>query len=116
MHIAKTALLTAAAGAAVFGAANGASAQGILGGEGEQSNTCSITSGALPLGTVAETEANCLNFAQIFGGGPASQENACTAATPTLSNLANVTLLHIPAPESTTDCANLAVDSRFFEN
>ncbi|MEU1786589.1 hypothetical protein ABZ553_12080 [Streptomyces sparsogenes] len=106
MNIGKTAaLLTAAAGAVVFGG-TGAGATG-LDNPVVQSNDCDSENG-LSIGGAPAPSSECLNFAQIFGDPHGVvQRNDCDT---TIGTSANVTILAPPGgTEVGSHCANIAV-------
>ncbi|MGW3571041.1 hypothetical protein ACWDSL_45425 [Streptomyces sp. NPDC000941] len=107
MNIGKTAaLVTAAAGAVVFG---GSAAGAIPGGNpNQQINDCDSTGGVSISGTAGRS--NCLNFAEIFGDPHGVvQQNHCDSSTGTS---ANMTIVAPPGGfEAGSQCANIAVSA-----
>ncbi|MBL1098005.1 hypothetical protein [Streptomyces coffeae] len=102
MNIGKTAaLVTATAGAVMFGGGQAALADPV-----NQSNECdTATASTLPLSADGvEAGANCLNFAHIFGDPKSvTQKNHCDSSGP--SNNANVVIV----PIGDGSCSNIAI-------
>ncbi|WNF01055.1 hypothetical protein PS467_39805 [Streptomyces luomodiensis] len=107
MNIGKTAaLVTAAAGAVVFGGAD-AGALGPDTSSVEQTNDCEA-SGAAGIGG-APAQPNCVNFAQIFGEPHGlTQVNHCDSSG--VTSTANV-IVTAPVTEG-AHCANIAVSAK----
>ncbi|OMI34031.1 hypothetical protein [Streptomyces sparsogenes] len=108
MNIGKTAaLLTAAAGAVVFGG-TGAGATG-LDNSIRQSNDCD-SKGGLSIGGAPASSSECLNFAQVFGDPHGVvQRNDCDT---TIGTSANVTIIAPPGgSEVGSHCTNIAVSA-----
>ncbi|MEU5101807.1 hypothetical protein AB0H07_05885 [Streptomyces sp. NPDC021354] len=106
MNIGKTAaLVTAAAGAVVFGGSGALAWDNPT----QQINDCDSSSGVSISGSPGQS--NCLNFAQIFGDPHGVvQQNDCDTS---VGAAANVTVFApVGGGEMGSECANIAVSSK----